>query len=256
MRFAAALLYACWSPTPFQPLLLHDRRADTKCPTYDYPLQWANECYCGNSFGSQGTASGCTDCAIGENTCGGNNAVYTVGGPTGGGPLQTEHRNISVRVFVDGNETASLTRSAKACGDTACPAAFTAVGAGQSGASPFLLPIYQLRVHSGLIEPLESHSSGSSFVPLQHNAANSRWLSISRGADGIEMDWEAVGWESAVHEHVRLSLDPTGNLLLFSRNVSKLWVIQPHEIFFCLYVLYSAEGDPTVQLNNLHSQCN
>ena len=46
-------------------------------------LQWANQCYCGNSYGSYGDTTGCDSCGVGLQECGGMNAVYTV---TAGAP--------------------------------------------------------------------------------------------------------------------------------------------------------------------------
>eukprot|EP01051_Picozoa_sp_SAG22_P004156 SAG22_NODE_215_length_14950_cov_4.960676_7_plen_1457_part_00 len=54
----------------------------TICRGYRYlGLQWANECYCGNSYGGQGEltcATCCEDCAVGNQVCGNMNAVYEV----------------------------------------------------------------------------------------------------------------------------------------------------------------------------------
>ena len=74
------------------------------CRDFKYMgLQWANECYCGNSYGSQGAvattdcdsdgiveAGGVADlCGDGTFSCGSHNAVYTVSHPTSFGGAMT-----------------------------------------------------------------------------------------------------------------------------------------------------------------------
>ena len=58
------------------------------CTGYAYfGLQWSNECFCGNTYGSQGVGDQCgsastTDnglCSNGQGNCGGHNAVYCWG---------------------------------------------------------------------------------------------------------------------------------------------------------------------------------
>ena len=53
-------------------------------------LQWTNQCFCDNDFGSYGNGDGCgdrgQDCSTGEEACGGVNAVFAVDAltPSGG----------------------------------------------------------------------------------------------------------------------------------------------------------------------------
>ena len=50
------------------------------CAGFQYMgLQWENQCFCGNSYGTQGETDGCEDCGIGQRVCGGRNAVYRIG---------------------------------------------------------------------------------------------------------------------------------------------------------------------------------
>merc|ERR1711908_108841 len=59
-----------------------------KCAGYSYfGLQWSNECFCDNDYGSQGNGTDCGDasttsnglCSNGQSNCGGHNAVYCWG---------------------------------------------------------------------------------------------------------------------------------------------------------------------------------
>ena len=57
-------------------------QCDTSCAGYQYfGLQWTSQCYCGNTYGSQGTtASACIECGIASGTsCNNRNAVYSRG---------------------------------------------------------------------------------------------------------------------------------------------------------------------------------
>ena len=51
-----------------------------QCAGYEYMgLQWTSECYCGNSYGSQGSAECPDDCglSLSGTGCGSRNAVYS-----------------------------------------------------------------------------------------------------------------------------------------------------------------------------------
>jgi hypothetical protein len=51
-----------------------------QCAGYEYMgLQWTSECYCGNSYGSQGSAECPDDCGLPTSGtgCGGRNAIYS-----------------------------------------------------------------------------------------------------------------------------------------------------------------------------------
>lgn len=55
----------------------------TICTGYRYfGLQWVDQCFCGNQFGSYGPSDQCGDhgaeCANGAETCGSTNAVFDV----------------------------------------------------------------------------------------------------------------------------------------------------------------------------------
>ena len=45
-----------------------------------------------------------------------------------------------------------------------------------------------------------------------YHTANSRWVEISRGLDGIDVTWDTIGWERAAHEQVKVTLDPAGRI--------------------------------------------
>lgn len=65
-------------------------------------LQWTNQCFCGNSYGRYGEASGCDNCGIGLPQCGVRNAVYTSSGDSGG------RRTQDVGSVANGGEGAGL----------------------------------------------------------------------------------------------------------------------------------------------------
>ena len=57
-----------------------DRQASCagQCAGYEYMgLQWQSECFCGNSYGSHGSAECPDDCGLdGSTACAGRNAIY------------------------------------------------------------------------------------------------------------------------------------------------------------------------------------
>ena len=248
------------------------------CAAYNYfGLQWFNQCYCDNTYGSQGIAPSCTRCGMPDgNGCGGRNAVYkqartllsldcminvdmqvvelaematllssadgatTIGWEimqalhevTDGWHQVTLHVNTTHgsgeaagretrTVFVDGVETANIsTAYHDTCGDAPCAYNFLSVGSQPGGSSPFPLRVWRLRLFKGLIAPdlQQDH-----FIPLPFHSANSRWVEISRGLDGVDITWDTIGWEQATHEQVKVTLDPAGGITVTARNMSVLW---------------------------------
>jgi hypothetical protein len=135
---------------------------------------------------------------------------------------QREHRTI----LVDGVAVASTSKTNSLCdGVSRCPAIFFAVGGLADGSAPFPLPVHHLRLYGGVVNLRDAPGSAQTdaFTPLRYHAENSRWVKISRGADAVEITWDAFGWETVAHDQVQVMLEPTGNLLLKGTNASRLW---------------------------------
>jgi hypothetical protein len=102
---------------------------------------------------------------------------------------------------------------------------FFAVGGLPDGSAPFPLAVHHLQLYSRVLNPVDAprfaHTDG--FAPLRYHAENSRWVELSRGLDAVDMTWDTIGWDAAAHEQMRVTLEPTGNLLLHSTNASRLW---------------------------------
>jgi hypothetical protein len=129
-------------------------------------------------------------------------------------------------ILIDGVAAASMSKMPSRCGvESSCPVVFFAVGGLPDRSVPFPLPIHNLRLYSGVVNPADESES----MPVERLAAlrfhkeNSRWVKLSRGADAMDITWDICGWEGAVHEQVRVALEPTGGLRLKGTNASQLW---------------------------------
>jgi hypothetical protein len=102
---------------------------------------------------------------------------------------------------------------------------FFAVGGLPDGSSPFPLPICHLRLYSGVVTPpdLSGSVQADACAPLSYHEANSRWVEISRGTDAVEVAWRNFGRGVTAHDETRITLEPSGSLLLHGANSSQLW---------------------------------
>ena len=126
-------------------------------------------------------------------------------------------------MYVDGLETASFSLAAtNLCDGKPCLVTFVSVGA--EARLPFPLPIHRLRLFPGLVSPNTTRTLTSDAVaPLPYHGENSRWVEISRGANGVDITWHTFGWEQGAHQQVTVSLDPSGRTTVVTANVSSLW---------------------------------
>jgi hypothetical protein len=130
-------------------------------------------------------------------------------------------------VLIDDMLPTLQTEKISHCGTIgSCPVTLFAIGGLPSGAAPFPLPFDHLRLYNGLWTSADEPGSvgADTFVPLRYHAENSRWVEISRGPDAVDITWDTLGWDTAAHEQVRVTLEPTGDLMLLPRtNASRLW---------------------------------
>jgi hypothetical protein len=129
-------------------------------------------------------------------------------------------------LLVDGVAVISASETPSLCGlSNGCPTIFLGVGGLPDGSTPFPLPVHHLRLYSGIVTPADPYGSAhtESFAPLRFHEENSRWVELSRGADAMDITWDTFGWDAAAHEQVRVTLQPTGNLLLHGTNASQVW---------------------------------
>ena len=134
--------------------------------------------------------------------------------------LQADHARGVRTVFLDGVQMMQSDRALALCDGVPCPVTFVAVGT--EAEAPLRVAIHRLQLFSGLVDPNATSLTGSLFAPLSYHTANSRWVEISRGLDGIDVTWDTIGWERAAHEQVKVTLDPAGRISIKSRNVSAL----------------------------------
>jgi hypothetical protein len=109
------------------------------------------------------------------------------------------------------------------CGDGVCPTNFFAIG-GRADGTPFPLPIHRLRLFAGALSQRSLEGASlTSGVLQQWQPENSRTIQLSRGTDALELEWNTLGWNAAVHNHVHTTLDSLGGVSLRCSNVSVLW---------------------------------
>eukprot|EP01051_Picozoa_sp_SAG22_P018784 SAG22_NODE_3266_length_1820_cov_4.939570_1_plen_380_part_00 len=138
--------------------------------------------------------------------------------------VATLHRH----VFVDGIEDSGQHTpiGVPFCGDDgACAGVASAVGSAADGTGPFPpeLHVFRLRLHPGIFDPNTTTADDNRFDPLEYHNENTRWVKISRGLDGVDLEWWTFGWERAAHENVQVSLEPAGGIRLAAGNTSLLW---------------------------------
>eukprot|EP01046_Picozoa_sp_COSAG06_P045664 COSAG06_NODE_6346_length_2974_cov_10.105434_2_plen_622_part_00 len=131
----------------------------------------------------------------------------------------------SLSYLLDGEALAS--RELQVCQGDPCLTQFMAVGNSMDGTSPFLLPLYRLRIFESdhvLDQSFDTPGAAPPGSMARFQPENSHSIKLSRGTDAIEVTWDTVGWNAAVHDQVHLELDHMGGAKLSSGQAqSWLW---------------------------------
>eukprot|EP01051_Picozoa_sp_SAG22_P000970 SAG22_NODE_33_length_27588_cov_104.174652_1_plen_1765_part_00 len=124
-------------------------------------------------------------------------------------------------VFVDGLQISSETALSE-CDEDACNYRLLSVGARRDGTMPFPLILWKLQLFKGLVAP-DLLQQEDQYEPLPYHGTDSRWISISKGLDGVDINWDTFGWQPGAREGVQVMLHPEGDITISTRANSMLW---------------------------------
>jgi len=122
---------------------------------------------------------------------------------------------VTQRYFVDG-ELVDISHYStdKMCNNQLCPITIFALGGNLDGTRSFAMAWYRLRILDYAVLDTTGLTSDNDGRLLPSDTINSETVMISRGVDGIDIQWDRFGWTAGSHDTVRVTLDSLGGMEL------------------------------------------